>query len=157
MSPESVTRKPSLRTWLANSGSAYARALIQLTPLSVGFDITSLGLPKYMKTASAHLFPLISISGLTAIGPQRASWDVDSENTPEAQTHFTWLKGAHSIKTGLDVLWCQFNTFRPDYPSGDFSFSTAYTQGPNPSAASSTAGYGLASALLGQPDGGTSQ
>jgi hypothetical protein len=133
-----------------------ARSLIQLTPLSVGFDITSLGLPSYMRSASAGaIFPLISITGLTAIGPQRASWDVDSENTPEAQAHFTWFKGAHSIKTGLDLLWCQFNTFRPDYPSGDFSFSAAYTQGPNPSTASATAGYGLASALLGQPDGGS--
>jgi len=37
---------------------------------------------------------------------------VDAENTPEVQAHFTWLKGAHAIKTGLDVLFCQFNTFR---------------------------------------------
>src|SRR5580700_9389678 len=38
-----------------------ARSLIQLTPLSVGFDITSLGLPAYMKAASAGaIFPLIS-------------------------------------------------------------------------------------------------
>lgn len=133
-----------------------ARSLIQLTPLSIGFNDTSLGLPAYMEAASlGHIFPLISITGLTAIGPQRASWDIDSENTPQAQAHFTWLKGAHSIKTGFELLWCQFNTFRPDYPSGDFSFSTAYTQGPNPSTSSATAGQGLASALLGEPDGGS--
>src|SRR5262249_31685543 len=77
------------------------------------------------------------------------------ENTPEAQAHFTWLKGSHSIKFGYDMLFCQFNTFRPDYPSGNFSFSAAYTQGPNPSTASATAGYGMASALLGVPDGGS--
>jgi hypothetical protein len=133
-----------------------ARSLIQLTPLSVGFDVTSLGLPAYLKQASlGAIFPYFTITDFTAIGPQRASWDIDSENTPEAQAHFTWLKGAHSIKTGLDVLWCQFNTFRPDYPSGTFSFSRAYTQGPNPSTASATAGYGLASAMLGEPDGGS--
>ena len=133
-----------------------ARSLIQLTPLGVGFNITSLGLPNYLKQASlGAIFPLISITDFTAIGPQRASWDIDSENTPEAQAHFTWLRGAHSIKTGLDILWCQFNTFRPDYPSGQFSFGRAYTQGPNPSTASATAGYGLASAMLGEPDGGS--
>ena len=133
-----------------------ARSLIQLTPLSVGFDVTSLGLPSYLKQASlGAIFPLISITDFTAIGPQRASWDIDSENTPEAQAHFTWLKRNHSIKTGIDVLWCQFNTFRPDYPSGNFSFSRAFTQGPNPSTASATAGYGLASAMLGEPDGGS--
>lgn len=132
------------------------RSLIQLTPLSVGFDITTLGLPAYLKAASSDaIFPLISITGMTGLGPQRASHDIDGENTPEAQAHFTWLKGAHSIKVGYDMLFCQFNTFRPDYPSGNFSFSTAYTQGPNPSTASATAGYGMASALLGIPDGGS--
>ncbi len=52
------------------------------------------------------------------------------------------------------MLFCQFNTFRPDYPSGTFNFGRAYTQGPDPASASATAGYGLASALLGSPDGG---
>jgi hypothetical protein len=134
----------------------YTRPLIQLTPLSVGFDITKLGLPQYLKNAAADaLFPLISITDFTALGPQRASHDIDAENTPEVQTHFTWLKGAHALKTGLDLLFCQFNTFRPDYPSGNFSFSRAYTQGPDPASASATAGYGLASMLLGTPDGGS--
>jgi len=131
------------------------RSLIQLTPLSVGFDITTLGLPQYLKTASSDaLFPLVSVSDFTGIGPQRASHDVDGENTPEAQAHFTWLKGAHAVRTGLDLLFCQFNTFRPDYPSGTFGFSRAYTQGPDPAQAASVAGYGFASALLGVPDSG---
>jgi hypothetical protein len=134
----------------------YTRSVIKLTPLSVGFDILTLGLPAYLKAASTDaIFPLMSIGDLTAIGPQRASHDVDAENTPEVQAHFTWLKGAHAIKTGYDMLFCQFNTFRPDYPSGNFSFGRAYTQGPNPATASATAGYGLASALLGTPDGGS--
>jgi outer membrane receptor protein involved in Fe transport len=64
-------------------------------------------------------------------------------------------KRVHAIKTGADLLFCQFNTFRPDYPSGNFSFSRAYTQGVDPATASATAGYGLASALLGTPDGGS--
>ena len=127
----------------------YTRSVIKLTPLSVGFDITTLGLPQYLKAASADaIFPRINISDFTAIGPDRASHDVDAETTPEVQAHFTWLKGSHSIKTGYDMLFCQFNTFRPDYPSGTFSFGRAYTQGPDPATASATAGYGLASLLL---------
>ena len=134
----------------------YTRSVIKLTPLSVGFDITSIGLPTYLKTASADaIFPRINITDFTAIGPDRASHDVDAENTPEVQAHFTWLKGSHAIKTGYDMLFCQFNTFRPDYPSGTFSFSRNYTQGVDPSMASATAGYGLASAMLGAPDGGS--
>ncbi|HWC97709.1 MAG TPA: TonB-dependent receptor [Candidatus Sulfopaludibacter sp.] len=133
----------------------YTRSIIKLTPLSVGFDITSLGLPNYLKTASADaIFPYFTPADFTAIGPQRASHDVDAENTPEVQTHFTWLKGAHALKTGVDVLFCQFNTFRPDYPSGTFNYGRAYTQGPDPATAAATAGYGLASMLLGSPDSG---
>ena len=133
----------------------YTRSVIRLTPLSVGFDIATLGLPAYLKAASSDaIFPLVQVSGLTALGPQRASHDVDAENTPEVQAHFTWLKGAHSVKLGYDMLFGQFNIFRPDYPSGFFNFGTAYTQGPNPSTSSATAGYGYASALLGVPDSG---
>ncbi len=133
----------------------YTRSVIKLTPLSVGFDITSIGLPSYLKAVSADaIFPRINITDFTALGPDRASHDVDAENTPELQAHFTWLKGSHAIKAGYDMLFCQFNTFRPDYPSGTFSFGRAYTQGPNPATGTATAGYGLASALLGAPDGG---
>jgi hypothetical protein len=134
----------------------YTRSVIKLTPLSVGFDITTLGLPQYLKNASADaIFPRINVTDFTAIGPDRASHDVDAENTPEIQAHFTYLRGSHAIKTGYDWLFCQFNTFRPDYPSGTFSFSRVYTQGPDPATASATAGYGLASAMLGTPDSGS--
>ena len=133
----------------------YNRSIFKLIPLSVGFDITSIGLPDYLKAASADaLFPYITVGGLTSIGPQRAAHDIDGENTPEGQAHLTWLKANHAIKTGFDLLLCQFNTFRPDYPSGTFDFGSAYTQGPDPAVASATSGYGYASALLGSPDSG---
>ena len=133
----------------------YTRSKIQLTPLSVGFDITTLGLPQYLKDAAADaIFPLVEVTDMTSLGPARASHDIDAESTPEPQAHFTWLKGSHALKTGVDLLFCQFNTFRPDYPSGDFQFNRNYTQGPDPAAASATAGYGLATMLLGAPTGG---
>jgi Carboxypeptidase regulatory-like domain len=144
-----------LPTLIGEFRFGYTRPLIQLTPLSVGFDITKLGLPQYLKNVAADaLFPEIDITDLTTLGPQRASHDIDAENTPEVQAHFTWLKGAHALKTGFDLLFCQFNTFRPDFPSGDFGFTRAFTQGPDPASASATAGYGLATALLGAPTGG---
>jgi hypothetical protein len=133
----------------------FTRRVITLTPLSVGFDITTLGLPQYLKAASGDaIFPRFNITDFTSIGPDRASHNVDAETTPEYQVHFTWIKGAHAIKSGYDLLICYFNTFRPDYPSGLFGFSRAYTQGPDPATASATAGYGLASAMLGAPDSG---
>ncbi len=135
--------------------AGYTRSITKLSPLSLGFDITKLGLPQYLKAASADaIFPRFNIGDFTAIGPDRASHNVDAETTPEFQAHFTWLKGAHAVKTGYDVLICAFNTFRPDYPSGLFAFGRAFTQGPDPATATATAGYGLASAMLGAPDSG---
>jgi hypothetical protein len=135
--------------------AGYTRSIITLTPLSVGFDIASLGLPQYLKAASTDaLFPRFNITDFSPIGPDRASHNVDAETTPEFQAHFTWLKGAHAVKTGYDMLICSFNTFRPDYPSGLFGFGRAYTQGPDPGTAAANAGYGLASAMLGAPDSG---
>jgi hypothetical protein len=146
------TFSPSL---IGEFRAGFTRRLTTLTPLSVGFDITTLGLPQYLKAASGDaLFPRFNITDFTAIGPDRASHNVDAETTPEYQAHFTWLKGAHAVKTGFDLLICYFNTFRPDYPSGLFGFGRAFTQGPNPATATATGGYGLASAMLGVPDSG---
>lgn len=125
-------------------------------PRSEGFDITSLGFPKYLKDATGDaIFPRINVTDFTSLGPDRASHAVDSENTPEPQAHLTWIHGNHSIKTGLDTLFLQFNVFRPDYPSGNFSFDRTFTQGPNPASGSATAGYGLATLLLGAPTSGS--
>lgn len=135
--------------------AGFTRRVNSLTPLSVGFDITTLGLPRYLKDASGDgRFPRFNISDFTALGPDRASHNLTAETTPEYQAHLTWIKGTHAVKTGFDMLVGYFNTFRPDYPAGLFGFGRAFTQGPNPAAASATAGYGLASAMLGVPDSG---
>jgi hypothetical protein len=133
--------------------AGYTRSIRNQNPGS--FDLTTLGLPQYLKTAALNqLFPEIDVTDFTSFGPQRASLNVDAENTPEAQAHVTLIHGVHSVKAGFDYLTAIFNTLRPDYPSGDFSFSRTYTQGPNPAVASSTSGYGLATLLLGAPTGG---
>ena len=132
----------------------YTRSIRMQNPGT--FDLTTLGLPSYLKAAEYNqLFPEFDVTDFTSLGPQRASLNTDSENTPEAQGHFTIIYGSHSIKTGFDYLVAIFNTLRPDYPSGDFQFSRAYTQGPNPAVASGTSGYGLATLLLGAPTGGS--
>jgi hypothetical protein len=133
--------------------AGYTRSIRKQDPGT--FDITTLGLPQYLKSASLNpVFPTIDITDLTGLGPQRASLNTDAENTPEAQAHFTYIRGSHSVKTGFDYLVAIFNTLRPDYPSGDYAFTRAYTQGPNPAVANSTSGYGLATFLLGAPTGG---
>ncbi len=45
--------------------------------------------------------------------------------------------------------------FRPERPSGLYQFDRTFTQGPNPTASSGTAGNGIATFLLGAPTGGS--
>jgi hypothetical protein len=150
---DTVTIRPNI---IGEFRLSYTRQINTCNPRSLGFDVTSLGLPAYLKNASLdRLFPTVDVTDLTSLGPQRASNYTDAENTPEAQAHFTWLRGSHSIKTGIDFLFLAFNIFRPDYPSGNFSFSRTYTQGPDPSVASTSSGFGLATLLLGPPTGGS--
>ncbi len=150
---DTVTFRPNL---VGEFRVSYTRQINTCNPRSQGFDVTKLGLPGYLKAAELdYLFPEIDVTDLTGLGPLRASHYTDAENTPEAQAHLTWLKGSHTVKTGIDFLFLAFNIFRPDYPSGDFGFTRAYTQGPDPSVASGTSGYGLATLLLGAPTGGS--
>lgn len=150
---DTVTFRPNL---VGEFRVSYTRQINTCDPRSEGFDITKLGLPSYIKNATLDaLFPEVDVTDFTSLGPLRASHYTDAENTPEAQAHLTWLRGGHTIKGGIDYLFLAFNIFRPDYPSGDFGFTRAYTQGPDPSVASTTAGYGLATLLLGAPTGGS--
>jgi hypothetical protein len=149
---DTITLTPNL---VAEFRASFARALFVLTPESVGFDFTQLGFPESLKNYSKTLlFPRFDISDVAPLGPNRAFYFTDAENTGEAQGHFTWQRGDHSVKTGFDLMFTAFNIFRPEQPSGSYSFGRAFTQGPNPLVADAAAGHGVATLLLGAPTGG---
>ena len=149
---DTVTFRPNLLGEFRFSG---ARGLTQTQPRSAGFDFTQLGLPRYLKEQARQLmFPRIEPSDVVALGPDRASYFTDSEYAIEGQGHLTWVRGVHSLKTGFVRTFHTFNVTRAERPSGLYSFGRAYTQGPNPASASATAGFGVATLLLGAPTGG---
>jgi hypothetical protein len=122
---------------------------------SQGFDISSLGFPaSFVAQTEAKVFPQISITDMTGLGIQNSSIDSDTEGSNQGQAHLTWVKAQHTINAGFDYRFVIFNEYRPLNGAGYFTFSRNYTQGPNPTAASTDAGFGLASFLLGAPDGG---
>ncbi len=149
---DTVTFRPNL---LGEFRLSAARSLIWTEPRSAGFDFTQLGLPQYLKAQARQLmFPRIEPSDVVALGPNRASYFTDSEYALEGQGHLTWIRGAHSLKTGFVRTFHAFNVTRAERPSGLYSFGRAFTQGPDPAAASATAGFGVATLLLGAPTGG---
>ncbi len=149
---DTITFRPNL---LGEFRASLSRNVISTQPRSAGFDFTQLGLPQWLKErARTLMFPRIEVTDVTTLGPDRASNFNDAEHTIEFQGHMTWLRGAHALKSGADYTFQAFNVARPERPSGLYQFSRAFTQGPDPATSSSTAGFGLATFLLGPPTGG---
>jgi len=149
---DTVTLRPNL---LAEFRGSVTRSVILNTPYAEGYDFTQLGFPQSMKAQSRLLkFPRIDITDVDSLSGDRASFFNDTEWSAELQAHVTWVHNAHSIKTGLDRTFSAFNVYRPEQPSGQYSFSRAFTQGPDPLTASTAGGFGVATFLLGAPTGG---
>jgi hypothetical protein len=149
---DTVTFLPNL---LGEFRGSVTRNVIKATPRSIGFDITQLGFPQSLKAVARTLkFPRIDITDVDSLSSDRASYFNDTEWSAETQAHITWIHGEHTLKTGFDRVFGAFNVFRPEQPAGQYSFSRAFTQGPDPLTAASAAGFGVATFLLGAPTGG---
>ena len=137
----------------------YTRNRFTTSPATLGLDFATLGIGTADPALKAHsataMFPRVDVGGgIDPLGMNRAGLIDDLEGTHEAQGHLTWVRAAHTVKTGAQFARMTFNVFRPEYPSGQYVFSSAFTQGPNPAVASTTAGFGFATFLLGAPTGG---
>jgi hypothetical protein len=149
---DTVTFRPNL---LGEFRGSVTRNVIQAIPRSAGYDFTQLGFDPSLKSVARTLkFPRIDVTDVDSLGSDRASLFTDAEWSAQTQAHITWIHGQHTVKSGLDRTFSAFNVFRPEQPSGQYSFSRIYTQGPDPLTASTAAGYGVATFLLGAPTGG---
>lgn len=126
---------------------SFARNRFLYDNQGLGFVPSSLGLPKSLDTAVDRLmFPRFGVSGEVSLGgnDHRQS----GFNNYGATGSYTRIVGKHSLKAGYDGRMLRINVWEAR-AAGTFNFNAGFTQGPNPSAASATAGYGLASFLLG--------
>jgi outer membrane receptor protein involved in Fe transport len=136
------------------------------TAFSQGFDITSLGFPASLKQqVFPPAFPDIAITGYNVtssipnivVGGALGATDViqlaNDTHTWSAQITKTLTR--HTLKTGFEYRLIKFNTLQTGANTPGFNFTNAFTQGPNPNTASATAGYALASFLLGTDASGS--
>jgi len=131
---------------------AFSRALYLYENQGLGFNVSSLGLPKALDTAGyLPIFPLVSTGGYVTLGNQDNRRNAFM--TYSALASVTKVKGPHTIKAGWEGRLIRVNNHEYRDTSGNYSFGAGFTQGPNPSAASSTAGNGFASLLLGTGSG----
>ncbi len=153
---------PSLLSTLRYSAT---RLINFRRPYSDNFDITSLGLPAYMREGMLDplSFPAIAITGHsitgsvpnTVVGGLIGGTDLISfgNTTQSVQGTLTKILSKHTIKVGGEYRVIQFNNLQVGDQATNFSFAPTWTQGPNATASSPVAGLGLATFLLGIPSG----
>jgi hypothetical protein len=116
-------------------------------PLTLHFDLSSLGLPASITNGMRLTqFPSVGIGGYSGLssGPY---YSVAISRTYQYANSLTMLRGAHGLKAGFDsrLYTVDWNVV---YPL-NISAGGAYTGGPNAKAAAANTGSGLADLLLG--------
>lgn len=131
-----------------------------------GFDPVQLGFPTYFRQLQPALVPCFPSISVTNLGVTIPVTDVgggflancslldDSVDSFYEYANLTNVRGSHSLKFGGNFGTNRLGTFRSVANSG-FSFTPAFTQGPNPLVGSATAGDAFAGFLLGTPASGT--
>jgi len=90
-----------------------------------GVDLADLGFQYPGTEPSAQGLPIVSLSGLFSVGDVAQSWTKLARNTYQVFDNLTWIRGRHSVKTGLDIRQQQIFLVFPNRPNGDFSFNGA--------------------------------
>jgi len=116
-------------------------------------DQAALGFPKSFESIIATLeFPAISSSDMTSLGHAN---DGVSFITPNARAFVSKVMGRHSVTSGYEYRVYRTFEFSNQGEGGTFAFTRSWTQGPRAATASATAGYGVATLLLGTPSSGS--
>jgi hypothetical protein len=101
-----------------------------------------------------NTLPTFSIAGLQQLGPSANTASNFRTDVTQIFDAVSLQRGRHSIKFGLDFRWQRLDVIQPPSPTGNFSFSTLFTNSQAVptigSALSSFTGNALASFLLGQ-------
>ena len=124
------------------------------TPFSTGFDFTQLGFsPAIKAVADALEFPRFDVNGLSSLGQETFNDLSIFETTHAFNANVTKTYARHTLKMGMDYRKLMINFLQLGQPSGQYSFNQSWTQR-DPNQGSSTAGFGLASLLIGVPSSG---
>ena len=116
-----------------------------------GFDLTTLGLPGSLTTASPF-FPIVAISGFTELGNATTEATALDEGTISADV--VKMKGRHTFTFGTMEILGMVLGGAPIHTT--FNFTSAFSAGPNPSTPTTGTGNAFGSFLMGAvaPSGG---
>ena len=135
------------RATLLTTRLGFARTLFLFNNQGLGFRPSSLGLPASIDTAvDRMMFPRFGATNYVSLGGNDHRHNAFMSYP--LLVSLTKTSSRHTVKIGLDARMIRVNVWEAR-ASGTFNFSSAFTQGPNPNTASSTAGHSIASLLLG--------
>jgi len=136
-------------TLISTARISWNRHQFAIHPYSFGYDPASLGFsPSLLAQVQAKSFPVINIGGFSVLG--RAGDTLNFSDTWSVGEGLTRIIGEHTLKIGGDAR-TMFNNQSNPAGFATFSFAVNETRA-NPLVASSAAGDGLASMLLGYPN-----
>lgn len=137
---------------LIDTRLSFSRTLYNYANTSLGFQASTLGLPDTLDQAGGTpTFPVFSPAGYTGLGNNGNRHNAFM--TFSLLSSLTYVRGAHTFKVGFDGRLIRVNDHESADASGNFSFGTNFTQGPDPNTASANTGNGIASMLLGTGTG----
>lgn len=137
---------------------SYQRFDYDRTPKTLGYNLTQLGWPASLNTQAVFLdLPVPVINGFDTngtFGSQGAgSVIIDRNDNYRAAATLTKIAGKHTFKFGGEFLRMTHNYAQTNTPTGIFDFDPGFTAQNAINTAGS--GLGLATFLLGYPDGGS--
>jgi hypothetical protein len=144
-------------TLIGNLRYGFGRTRSTSVPFSDGIDHTTLGFPAYLAQAAAlegKEFPRLDFSGAVASLGQSGWTRLFMAPMVHSLTgSMTKILTGHTLKFGGEFRKLLINFQQAGYPSSQYSFSNGWTQ-QEITTSSSTAGFPLASFLLGLPASG---
>lgn len=125
------TRRALSRWGASVEGSASAALGIPGIPSNAAFD---------------NALPVFAIAGITQLGSSSSTFSNFSTNVTQIFDMVSLVRGKHALKLGADLRWEHLDAVQPPNPTGNFGFSTLFTN----QAGVTSSGNALASFLLGQ-------
>ncbi len=122
-------------------------------PKSLGFDQTSLGLPKLYLTSGIKMFPNFNPEGYQFTGQVGYGLIGRGDDVNSVTGSVTKILGGHSVKMGAEARLMRLNYLQPGYPQGGFDFNRGVTS-EDPNRGDSFQGNAIASMLIGWGSGG---
>jgi len=139
-------------TMILNARLGFARTLYLFANQGLGFSPSTLGFPRYLdQILDVQMFPRIGAGGYVNLGGNGDRRNAFNSHT--ALANLTKIARKHTWKFGYEGRLHRVGVAEFDN-QGVFNFSAGMTQGPNPNAASATAGNSMASMLFGTGSSG---